>query len=129
MKKIISYVVVAVMLVCVFGCSPGKTVDIDLKGDKMATVNREQILYINIEANPTTGYVWQIAGEYNENILKRIGKYGYKHNSDRLGAGGVQTFRFEAVKKGQTNLVFEYSRPWEKEEKPAKKYTLRIIVH
>lgn len=129
MKNIISCALIAAIILSVSGCSGGDGVNVKLTGDKLVTADRGDVLYVNLDANPTTGYVWQIAGEYDEDMLRRIGKFGYKHNSDRLGAGGIQTFRFEALKKGRTAIAFEYKRPWEKDVKAEKKYTLRIIVH
>jgi len=128
MKQIISYAIAALMLVVVFGCSADKKIDIDLKGDEAIAVDLGQVLDVNVEANPTTGYAWSVAGEADGTVLKRTEKYNYKQDSDRIGSGGVQIFSFEAIAKGQTKLVFEYSRSWEKEKEPAKKYTLKVKV-
>ena len=61
-------------------------------------------------------------------VLASRGKAAYVENTagDKVGVGGIETWRFNAVKTGTEGLQFEYRRPWEKSAPAAK--TLRIEV-
>ncbi len=129
-KKMGFVVVLALLTGVVFlGCAKSREVRVAVEGDTTVGVIEGQMVKIELEANATTGYIWDLEGPFNEEILRQIGKYRYLHKSRRIGEGGTQLYRFDTLKKGQTKLVFEYKRPWEKEKKPAKKYVVRVIVH
>ena len=83
---------------------------------------------IPLEANHTTGYSWRLAQQPDPAILKQLGKKYDEDNSDRVGAGGVETWTFQAMAKGTATLVFEYARPWEKEAAPVDTAKYRVII-
>jgi predicted secreted protein len=83
---------------------------------------------IPLEANHTTGYSWRLAQPLDPAILKQLSeKYG-EDNSGRMGAGGVETWTFQAMAKGVTTLVFEYARPFDKNVPPAKTSKFKITI-
>lgn len=65
---------------------------------------------IDLPANPTTGYDWQVAFP-----PERVRLEGREHvrDSDRIGAGGKTTFTFRALSVGEATLRFRYLRVWE----------------
>jgi predicted secreted protein len=83
---------------------------------------------IPLEANHTTGYSWRLAQQPDPAILKQLGEKYDEDNSDRVGAGGVETWTFQAMAKGTATLVFEYARPWEKEAAPVDTAKYRVII-
>lgn len=85
------------------------------------------MLVVTLEANPTTGYTWEIA-EPNMSIIRQVGEIEFQPESGALGAGGVQTLHFEAMNVGQTLLKLVYHRPWEKDVKPLKTFSLQVVV-
>lgn len=91
------------------------------------TLNRSQTIVIALEANPTTGYTWEVA-EVNASILRQAGEIEFQPNSSLVGAGGVQSIRLYALAKGQTQLKLVYHRPWEKDVEPAGTFNLRVTV-
>jgi inhibitor of cysteine peptidase len=111
MKKfLLLLVVVATCLVT--GCigevetytDPGQTVTIG--------VNQEFVIAFG--SNPTTGYSWQES--YDQTMLELVEKIyrpGEEARKGVVGAGGVEYFRFKAVKTGQTEITLVYKRPWE----------------
>jgi inhibitor of cysteine peptidase len=87
------------------------------------------VLEVRLEANHTTGYSWVFAPAVNP-VLMRQGKAVYQEHvaGGAVGAGGVEVWRFKAVKAGKQGLQFEYRRPWEKGTPPAKVVTFAVTV-
>ena len=71
---------------------------------------------IALEANPTTGYKWTIS-EMDTSILTQVKNASFYTDSKKVGAPGIQTFRFRATASGKTRLKLIYHRPWEKGKK------------
>ena len=87
------------------------------------------VLEVRLEANHTTGYSWVFAPAVNP-ILMRQGRAAYQEHvaGNSVGAGGVEVWRFKAMKTGKQGLQFEYRRPWEKGSPPAKVVTFTVTV-
>lgn len=87
------------------------------------------VLEVRLQANHTTGYSWIVAPVANP-VLMRHGTAKYEeHNSaGKTGVGGVEVWRFKAIKAGRQGLQFEYRRPWEKNVPPAKIATYSVTV-
>jgi inhibitor of cysteine peptidase len=83
---------------------------------------------IPLEANHTTGYSWRLAQPLDPAILKQLSEKYDEDNSGRMGAGGVETWTFQAMAKGVTTLVFEYARPFDKNVPPAKTSKFKITI-
>jgi inhibitor of cysteine peptidase len=108
-KKLLILMLIAAALT-VAGCigvaetytDPGQTINIG--------VNQEFIIALG--SNPTTGYSWQES--HDQNMLELV-KWNYEEASTEgtVGAGGVEYFRFKALKAGQTEITMVYGRPWE----------------
>lgn len=111
------------------GCGAPSEVKVKIDGNRTVGLRLGQDLKIELEGNPTTGYLWQVAGFSNENILEKVGKYEYVRKSDLIGAGGVQTFSFKSLKKGTTVISFEYTRAWETNKAAEKQYNVKVVVH
>ena len=87
------------------------------------------VLEVRLEANHTTGYSWVAAPVANP-VLMRQGAARYEEHASggRAGTGGVEVWRFKAMKAGKQGLQFEYRRPWEKGSPPAKMVTFSVTV-
>ncbi|MDP8258251.1 MAG: protease inhibitor I42 family protein [Candidatus Aadella gelida] len=85
-----------------------------------------QVLECRLEANPTTGFEWQVV-QFGGN-LKSVGPDEYVRRSNMVGFGGTKIFRFNAVKAGIEELKFEYLRAWEKGIPPGARYILRVNI-
>ena len=107
-KYLILVVVLAVFLLA--GCvgevksytDPGQAIEIG--------VNEEFIIALG--SNLTTGYSWQES--HDANMLELVEK-SYKEQAKQgvVGAGGVEYFRYKALKTGETEITLVYKRPWE----------------
>ncbi|MGB5932505.1 MAG: C1 family peptidase, partial [Anaerolineae bacterium] len=84
-----------------------------------------QLLVITLEANPSTGYIWEVAGP-DEKVLRQVGDIEFEQESNLLGAPGRQAIRFQAVGEGQATLRLVYRRPWEEGVEPAKTFSLQV---
>lgn len=98
-------------------CDNGAAVTLD-KGGKLT---------VRLASNPTTGYSWRVA-RMDAAVLRQDGEPGYAPTAPGLvGAGGFEMFMFTALRAGETELVLEYVRPWEKNP-AAKLFRLKIRV-
>jgi inhibitor of cysteine peptidase len=104
-------ILTAVVAIClVAGCvgevetytDPGQTINIGIN----------QQFVIALGSNPTTGYSWQES--HDTTILELVEKI-YKEEAKEgvVGAGGVEYFRFKALKAGETEITLVYKKQWE----------------
>ena len=128
-KKISLLLLLVLTMTTLVGCGKPKDLTVAVDGDRTIGARKGQVLIIELEANATTGYIWNLSSQLEEgSMLRQLGKYRYIHKARMIGAGGIQRYKFEAVKKGKQKLIFEYIRPWEKDSEPAKKYVVKVIV-
>ena len=116
------------LLTTLSSCGASNEVKLDA-GDNGSQVelNAGQTLVVSLEGNPTTGFTWE-AAELDEQVLRQVGEAEFKPDSDAIGAGGVQTLRFETVNSGQTTLNLVYRRPWEEDVEPAETFSVQVSV-
>lgn len=116
------------LLVLAAGCGPAKEVKLDASDNgRQVELQKGQALVITLESNPTTGFMWEVV-ELEESILRQIGEAEFQSESEAVGAGGTETFRFEAVKAGQMALKLVYHRPWEEDVEPLETFSLQVMV-
>jgi inhibitor of cysteine peptidase len=108
------------LLVAAAGCGPApsdvKLTDQD-KG-RQVTLRPGQNLIVELSANPTTGYEWALAAEPDAAVLKVLG-HEYQQapgSGSKVGAGGTDTWRFQASGSGQVTLNLVYRRPWDEKD-------------
>lgn len=108
--------------------TPGVTVVSGQTGGQVS-LKVGAVLEVRLEANHTTGYSW-IAAPVANPVLMRQGAAKYEEHASggKAGVGGVEVWRFKAVKAGRQGLSFEYRRPWEKNTPPAKIVTYSVSV-
>jgi inhibitor of cysteine peptidase len=94
----------------------------------MIELKEGQVVSITLEANPTTGYTWEIVEPLNEHVMRQVGEIEFKPESEAIGAGGVQIIRLEVVNAGQTALKLVYHRPWETDVEPLETFSLQVVA-
>ena len=87
-------------------------------------VQKGQTFDITLDANPTTGYSWK--ADYDALYLRLVEKR-FQPSSEAVGAGGKETFTFQALRAGQTELRMLYQRPWEPQPLLVEPYRILII--
>jgi len=127
-KGMAGLLLMAIVLTAISGCAAqaALALEADDNGNEI-TLNKGQTLTIKLEANPTTGYTWEVV-ESEGAILRQVGETEYEAESDLIGAGGVQTLRFEAVEAGEIELRLVYHRPWETDVEPLETFSVQVTV-
>ena len=100
----------AVAICLVAGCAGVKTYEDE---GQAIDIGVNQQFVIALGSNRTTGYSWQAS--YDETMLELVnGKSEYKEEAKQglVGAGGIECFRFEALKTGRTEITLVYEQPW-----------------
>jgi predicted secreted protein len=87
---------------------------------------------IRLEGNPTTGYQWLVTAVRGDSVTQ-VGQVGYVQDKrfegkNMVGAGGMFSAKFKAVKPGVTTVTMEYKRSWETEKKPLQVFTIALDV-
>ena len=83
---------------------------------------------ISLEANPSTGYSWELTGPLDDQVLVELGSDHQPGEGTGVGVAGQQLFRFQAVGEGTTTIGLQYVRPWETGVPPAKTSDFTVNV-
>lgn len=126
MNKKTIIIVVVLMALLLSSCTKSVKVDSSMNGETL-TLEKGQTLVLKLNANPTTGYDWEITS-LDSAILSQQGVVDYKADSMLTGSGGVDSWTFKAVESGSTHLVLVYHRSWEKDTPPLETFELNIVV-
>ena len=120
------------LLAVISGCTTLKDIQVTAR-DKGGRIELKpgQVLVVTLESNPSTGYQWEVV-VVDTAVLQQIGEAEFLPAASTgmqiVGAGGMERFRFKALKKAESSLGLVYRRPWEKEEEPAKTFLIQISV-
>ncbi len=96
---------------------------------RILQVSLEDILEISLEANPTTGYQWDITSIDTIILQKIFEKYISRKVAENIvGSGGKSIFTFKSIKKGETSLKIIYHRSFEKNVEPQNEFKLIVVV-
>ena len=82
-------------------------------------------LYIELCSNPTTGFEWSYEMSGDSAIKEEDHDFDAPEG-DVLGASGKETWTFEGINKGNTEIFMEYSQPWDGGIK--QEWTYRIMI-
>jgi len=93
--------------------------------ETIATKNNDNFFVI-LEANPTTGYQWEV--DFDSDYLELTNREYVAPSSGLVGAGGDETFNFLALKSGQTEIIFSYLRSWEEDKPPIEERVYQITI-
>ena len=128
--------IIAVMLLCLFGCSPGGSVaPSEVSVDESATGKTVKIavagtLMVTLESNATTGFQWELASISDQTVLEQVDHQFVSPPEDTgmVGAPGKEVWTFKALKEGSSTISMEYSQPWEGGTKAAETFSLTVVV-
>jgi inhibitor of cysteine peptidase len=123
---------IALLALVLAGCD-AKSEDLqltDADNGSAATVKAGQTIHLRLEANPTTGFGWEVS-QVDAQLLALQGEKTYeeaKQNKQLVGGGGWESFSFTAQQTGETTLKLIYHRSWEEGVEPAETFEIKIRI-
>ena len=91
-----------------------------------ATIGKNQSLSILLSAQSGTGYSWALAG--NPTAPLELARSGTVSAAKQPGGPQTQGFLLRPTNSGAGDVVINYSRPWEKDQPPARTFVLHVVV-
>jgi inhibitor of cysteine peptidase len=97
------------------------------KGNCAIEKGKEVVLKLAGQAG--TGFIWRVS-KIDDKALEPVGKPTTEKAKDAKVAGGplLYVFRFKGLRPGPAVVELEYLRPFEKNVKPARTFTLTVNV-
>jgi|GEM_PF-1784996 len=96
-------------------------------GGKSYFVKVGETFKIELTANPTTGYTWNIE-QLDESLFKVVSS-GYKsERTDLVGSGGTAYWEIMPLKAGKAKIGLDYYRSWEGKDKSIDHFQVSVIV-
>ncbi|MCX6056312.1 MAG: protease inhibitor I42 family protein [Chloroflexi bacterium] len=126
MKNVILAAVVIFLGGLLVSCGKTQEVTKEMNGQTIS-VKAGDSFTLTLAGNPTTGYVWELS-ELDQTFVSLTGDPDYRADSNLTGAGGVYTYKFNALKAGTTTLKLIYRRPWEKDISPLETFKVTVEV-
>ena len=143
--KLILPVALAVVLLAPTACSSGQAqVVVEVTYDEFLevkdTISRHVSKNIEVSAgsrftlalwsNQTTGFRWSESATIGDRDVMQQLDHEFVPPEDEgvVGAAGIEVWTFKALKRGTSNIVMEYSQPWEGGEKDAYGFFLTVVV-
>ena len=94
----------------------GKTVELSV-GNELEVV---------LPGKPTTGYVW-VVSSLDTALLSHV-HTDFIADTNAIGAGGMEIFRFKAVAVGKSEIKLIFHRPFEQKVPPIKTFSFTVII-
>lgn len=91
-------------------------------------VSPGDVFTLVLESNRTTGYRWELASPSEGPVARLLSSEYRPTPPQRIGSGGREYWRFEAVAAGEASISFRYVRPWEKSKAPAREAQFHVTV-
>ena len=110
---------IAIHLVCNTGCQTGPALPADAvrvtqdQNNSSITLASGKMMIIELQRNPSTGYVWQLIEMPNQAVLLPDGTKDWKTSQAGTGDSNIETqyIRFVGEQPGETNVRLNYIRP------------------
>lgn len=92
-------------------------------------VKKGEGFIIVLEANPSTGYTWELADELDSSIVRfESNRYGTPQRTAQAGSPQSEYWLFDTVGTGATEISFKYLRTWEEGIEPEKTVVFTVNV-
>jgi inhibitor of cysteine peptidase len=126
-RSLVPLLLVTVLLVACGKDNDDSVVSIHQQSGETISVGVGQHFAVQLPANPTTGFSWQLTADPGGQV-QVLGHTYVAATPQQIGSGGNELFTFQAVSAGTTTLAFGYSRPWETGVAPAQTATFPVKV-
>lgn len=124
MKYLLSTFVFLIAIFTITSCAGPYTIE-----DSGSTVNMsvDGVFEVDLSGNASTGYTWQIVS-FDSTVIEQVGDPVFVPKDDKIGSGGIVTFKFSTIANGETTLLMVYKRKWEEHKLHDKVYEMKIVV-
>jgi len=124
--KIASPKTLVLLLIAMMGMSACKEILVtaDQQG-KTVQVQKHDVVTLQLRGNPTTGNTW-IIEKIDTDMLEQIGDYTYTVDDDKIGSGGLFTFRFKVLKHGESTLALNYRSQHNANNEALKSFSVQL---
>lgn len=120
-------VLVAAAAIAVAACTPAPAQLTAQDDGGSVVLVPDQELVISLESNPTTGYRWELDGP-TPDMLTQLGEPDFTAQSQAMGAGGTEVWRFRATSPGAGALRLKYWRSFEPTVPPVETFEVGVTV-
>ena len=105
-----------------------RTVELTLKdtGSTISVRPGDEIV-VTLDSNATTGFAWELTVEPMDQVLELLGSEYVRPESELVGAGGQEVWRFRAIGEGTTSLQLTYLRAFSGET-AGRPFDLTVVV-
>ena len=114
------------LLVTVLAASAGCATKVYREGAPPITGKVGDLVTVELASDPTTGYSWQLVGQYDVGVLTLMETDYGPSPSPGLGTAGYQRWTFRLVGRGSTAITFAWGRTWA--NVPAEKATMFTVT-
>jgi len=144
LKLILTCAVVAIslsLLACSPASEPVSQVSLEVSCDdfyeqqhisKEVEVAAGDSFTVTLCSNPTTGFQWSEAAQISDQTVLQQADHKFVSPQSEPppppGTPGQDVWTFKALKKGESTVSLEYSRPWEGGEKGEWTFVLTVVV-
>lgn len=95
---------------------------------KILDANAGEEFTIIIEANPSTGYHWELVDDLDKNLVEFVSKGYAADQPEKPGSGGVEIWKFRAIAPGTGEITLGYYPPGDSGAGPQQKVTFTVTV-
>ncbi|WP_168800973.1 protease inhibitor I42 family protein [Peteryoungia ipomoeae] len=97
----------------------------DADDETLITADLGDVLLVELEENPTTGYRWELTEKGDLPLVTS----GFTPPADTApGAGGLRRFSFDADTAVEHRLIFRLQRAWERPDQFIKSFKVIVRV-
>lgn len=119
---------------CATPCVQAAEIDLLTRpAEAVVEIEHGDVLVLRLQGNASTGYAWQRVDDGSGVLVLDKHAAGKSASSEteserpRIGSPTTATYRYRAVKAGDTELRLRYRRPWE-QAAPQREVAWRIRV-
>jgi inhibitor of cysteine peptidase len=103
----------------------GLQIDENANGETLDVTTGESV-EVRLSENPTTGFRWHLIADGSPTCA--IVEDSFSSEVRPPGKGGIHTWKFEAVRAGESDIELQYRRRWETGVDAKKRFRLHVRV-
>ncbi len=125
-KTLMLAMIVSVGMMCSCSVKPALTVT-EADNGTAVDIKSGEILEVRLPAQLGTGFGWKVVSA-GKNLALRGEPEQVSGGGGKPGGPELQSFKFKAGEKGESELTLRYAEDWKKDTKPLKDFTLTVNV-